>query len=576
MVPSNNLAQEQIQQIKRRRMGSNLTDIGGTGGGSCPIVGRNLHGRKNANTVRGVQSWGECAAKCANLTTCTAWLWHHEDAGVWKFQCVTMDGFVRINNDKNTIMGLRDCQEKGIWKALAKDKSPPKTSVQVSSLSPELFVIRSLHNDQWTPGYYNADTKTALVPWGGRANTKVDFQLLSFNPSDLSSVAWVDSNMDGSSATIPAEAVSGGVENDVPIYICRATKDNKIVGGKLVPGHGVCHVAYGNDEVGINKYQILVLKPKIQTGSPNNEGVWVGATDLAKEGEWLWVDGTAVSKDYWATETSEPNNANGNEHCAEAAMTKVNDVPCDRKYLYICTLQPGVDCVGQDDSYLYSYRGTVNTTVSGKSCQRWTSQVPHSHDRTPLTYPNAGLGNHSFCRNPDHREEGPWCYTTDPDIRTESCVIPKCQDPSLEDRLSAIEDTLGHQVGQGARVVQILKDKVLESDSQLKDVESGVRSNARDIKDMQPNVKNSKNTIKYNSDRISTVTKNITKIIDKQNNGAKKINDLRKRVNNTLDKIDDLETKLDAGSDTLQNINKNVAVNKMKAGDLEGEVALNK
>ncbi|XP_041062728.1 plasminogen-like [Carcharodon carcharias] len=70
------------------------------------------------------------------------------------------------------------------------------------------------------------------------------------------------------------------------------------------------------------------------------------------------------------------------------------------------------------------YRGTVSTTISGIVCQRWDTQVPHLHSRTPDNYPCKGLeGNH--CRNPDNEKE-PWCYTTNPDTRWEYCQVQKC------------------------------------------------------------------------------------------------------------------------------------------------------
>ena len=46
------------------------------------------------------------------------------------------------------------------------------------------------------------------------------------------------------------------------------------------------------------------------------------------------------------------------------------------------------------------YRGNISTTASGKTCQRWDSQTPHSHTRTPDKYPDSGL-EENFCRNPD-------------------------------------------------------------------------------------------------------------------------------------------------------------------------------
>ena len=74
------------------------------------------------------------------------------------------------------------------------------------------------------------------------------------------------------------------------------------------------------------------------------------------------------------------------------------------------------------------YRGTTAHTNTGRTCQSWSSQSPHSHTRTNDQYPDSGLGNHNYCRNPDGESGGTWCYTTDPETRWEYCDVPSCED----------------------------------------------------------------------------------------------------------------------------------------------------
>ena len=84
------------------------------------------------------------------------------------------------------------------------------------------------------------------------------------------------------------------------------------------------------------------------------------------------------------------------------------------------------------------YRGHQDKTVGGLTCQKWTSQTPHKHTRTPDKYPNAGLGDNNYCRNPDG-EKDIWCYTTDKNKRWDYCKPEEITSVTLK-KSSILED----------------------------------------------------------------------------------------------------------------------------------------
>ncbi|CAH1786991.1 unnamed protein product, partial [Owenia fusiformis] len=74
------------------------------------------------------------------------------------------------------------------------------------------------------------------------------------------------------------------------------------------------------------------------------------------------------------------------------------------------------------------YMGKLARTRTGKLCQRWDSQTPNKHDRNdPSLFPDRTLKHaNNYCRNPDNKEDGPWCYTMEPGTRWEYCDIQWC------------------------------------------------------------------------------------------------------------------------------------------------------
>ncbi|XP_030796925.1 hepatocyte growth factor-like protein isoform X9 [Rhinopithecus roxellana] len=103
-----------------------------------------------------------------------------------------------------------------------------------------------------------------------------------------------------------------------------------------------------------------------------------------------------------------------------------------KDYIRTCIMDNGV-----------GYRGTVATTVGGLPCQAWSHKFPNDHRYTPTL--RNGL-EENFCRNPDGDPGGPWCYTTDPAVRFQSCGIKSCREAACvwcngEDYRGAVDRT---------------------------------------------------------------------------------------------------------------------------------------
>ncbi|XP_012714516.2 ladderlectin [Fundulus heteroclitus] len=68
---------------------------------------------------------------------------------------------------------------------------------------------------------------------------------------------------------------------------------------------------------------------------------WIGLSDAQKDGAFFWSDGSKLSLTNW--NAREPNNNGGSESCVHTnwgPARKWNDVPCNKKYTFVCKARP--------------------------------------------------------------------------------------------------------------------------------------------------------------------------------------------------------------------------------------------
>uniref|UniRef100_A0A8C6U9B6 Hepatocyte growth factor a n=1 Tax=Neogobius melanostomus TaxID=47308 RepID=A0A8C6U9B6_9GOBI len=99
-----------------------------------------------------------------------------------------------------------------------------------------------------------------------------------------------------------------------------------------------------------------------------------------------------------------------------------NITMCDSDYNEESVVIASTSCLERKGT---DYRGTMNLTSEGVSCQHWDAQFPHKHSFLPQNYKCKDL-RENYCRNPDGSDQ-PWCFTTDPNQRRANCThIPRC------------------------------------------------------------------------------------------------------------------------------------------------------
>merc|ERR1719160_927168 len=153
----------------------------------------------------------------------------------------------------------------------------------------------------------------------------------------------------------------------------------------------------------------------VTDGNPNSMSAANAAAEALKETATLFVVvvGGAVNMNAlkkWATWPEEEHLIQVDEF--ELLESKLTELLAD-----ICEKMGCRETLtgnGQD------YIGCQYQTESGRVCQTWTAQSPQEHGYVPDWYPEAHIGDHNFCRNPDG-DSTIWCFTTDPTMRWDFC-----------------------------------------------------------------------------------------------------------------------------------------------------------
>ncbi|TWW60416.1 phosphoinositide-3-kinase-interacting protein 1 [Takifugu flavidus] len=104
-------------------------------------------------------------------------------------------------------------------------------------------------------------------------------------------------------------------------------------------------------------------------------------------------------------------------------------------FLSVAIVESSASSADQKDcmrSIGVEYRGAQQISSSGLTCLNWTDAT---RDYDVLIHPDSqtGVGDHSYCRNPDSSER-PWCYIAGPDgtVQRQFCTIDACTEEASD------------------------------------------------------------------------------------------------------------------------------------------------
>ena len=123
-----------------------------------------------------------------------------------------------------------------------------------------------------------------------------------------------------------------------------------------------CESNYGTNLASVASSQdntnVLTASSSAGFGSSN---FWVGGSDFATEGTFVWSDGTPFSYTNWLA--GEPNNNNGGEHCLEYSGYVWNDFECHYEMPFVCNYGTTGMIYHPFLSYIFEYQTTDSVSV---------------------------------------------------------------------------------------------------------------------------------------------------------------------------------------------------------------------
>ena len=91
------------------------------------------------------------------------------------------------------------------------------------------------------------------------------------------------------------------------------------------------------------------------------------------------------------------------------------------------------------------YRGHLSVAADGSTCLNWAKTTSYLFYINPMDYPDAGLGDHNYCRNPGGIFSSTRCYVVEDDEYLK-CNIGSPKSECTEGMLSTYDRSISRRI----------------------------------------------------------------------------------------------------------------------------------